>query len=76
MSDKPRQIMPSEKRREYILENGAALAKQISLENVNPRLVSAFCKINTSVATVRFYFNNADVLRKEIAKSRFYSKSR
>lgn len=76
MKPKPRQIMTAETRREYILENGAALAKQIGIENVTPKLVSAFCKINTSLGTVRFYFNNSKVLRNQIEKSRFYSKPR
>lgn len=76
MTLKPRQNMPSNKRRDYILENGAKLATQIGVENVNPRLVSAICPISTSIATIRLYFKSSKNLRDQIKKSRFYSNAK
>lgn len=69
MPQKPKQVMTPEKRRDYIVQNGAELAGVIGLNNVTPKLVSSVCKINTSVSTIRFYFKSGEKLREAIAKS-------
>ncbi|QBQ72069.1 homeobox-like domain superfamily protein [Agrobacterium phage Milano] len=74
MKKKPRKVMSADERKEYILLNGAKLADQVGLNNVTAKLVSAVCDVNTSVMTIRHYFNNQRILQEAIAKSAYASK--
>lgn len=74
MKTKPRKVMSADERKDYILENGARLASVIGLENVTAKLVARVCDVNTSVMTIRHYYNNQRILQEAIAKSAFASK--
>nr|DAF77122.1 MAG TPA: MBDR REGULATOR, TETR FAMILY [Caudoviricetes sp.] len=74
MKQKPRKVMSADERKEYILENGARLADQIGLNNVTAKLISAVCDVNTSIPTIRHYFNSKRILQNAIAKSAHASK--
>lgn len=74
MKTKPRKVMSADERKEYILENGARLADVIGLDNVTAKLVSQVCPVNTSVMTIRHYFNNQRILQNAIAKSSYASR--
>lgn len=67
MIEKRVRLTPEE-RKNYILCQGHALAAIIGVQNVNRKVLSDYCEIQTSTTTIRAYFPSNAVLRQEISE--------